>query len=166
MAYSGLVSLSACKSYSRTSGSMRKYAVCGSMRELGGACGKYGEVREACRRSMRESAGSIAGRMREVCGLYAGVYVSMFPAPAYCPHTPRILPNFSPHTGKDHRHLVRIDRSPVMRHHLVIRRHHLVMWRHLVRPVGNGRRHVVRIQRVTGNRAPLGNVAPLGKASW
>ena len=25
---------------------------------------------------------------------------------------------------------------------------------------------MVRIQRVTGNRAPLGNVVPLGKASW
>ena len=99
---------------------------------------------------MRESAGSIAGRMREVRGLYAGVYVSMFPAPAFCPHTPRILPNFSPHTGKDHRHLVRIDRSPVMRHHLVIRRHHLVMWRHFVRLVGKGHRNLVRI-----NRSPV-----------
>ena len=135
----------------------------------GSLVGRAGNM-ERCAKHAGEVCGSlrasIAGRMREVCGLYAGVYVSMFPAPAYCPHTPRILPNFSPHTGKDHRHLVRIDRSPVMRHHLVIRRHHLVMWRHLVRPVGNGRRHVVRIQRVTGNRAPLGNVAPLGKASW
>ena len=96
-----------------------------------GVCGKY--------------CGRYAGGMRAVCGCLNVSRTRILPA--YSPHTSA----FSPHTGKDHRHLVRIDRSPVMRHHLVIRRHHLVIWRHLVRPFGNGRRHVVRIQRGTGN---------------
>ena len=106
MAYSELVSLSACKSYSRTPGSMRKYAVCGSMRELGGARGKYGRVCEACRSwreyaevcgSMREVSGSVrkyAGSMGEVCGEHGDIYSRLHPAyfPAYLQHTSRILP--------------------------------------------------------------------------
>ena len=61
------------------------------------------------------------------------------PSPVTPPRRARPLPCPAPplprRPGKAcHRRLVRINRSPVMRRHLVIRRHHLVMWRHLVRP--------------------------------
>ena len=106
MAYSELVSLSACKSYSRTPGSMRKYAVCGSMRELGGA-GRAGNM-EGCAKhagaggSMRKYAG-VCGKFREVCGStrivwgkYAGSMETYTRAyiPHTSPHTYNILPAY------------------------------------------------------------------------
>ena len=84
MAYSELVSLSACKSYSRTPGSMRKYAVCGSLVEHAGSmlkyaeacgclryvCGSMQEYVEVCGSTgeVRRKYAELCGRMREVCG--------------------------------------------------------------------------------------------------
>ena len=127
MAYSELVSLSACKSYSRTPGSMRKYAVCGSMRELGGA-GRAGNM-EGCAKhagaggSMRKYAG-VCGKFREVCGStrivwgkYAGSMETYTRAyiPHTSPHTYNILPAYFrrlPHTSAYSRQLLHASRAP------------------------------------------------------
>ena len=116
MAYSGLVSLSACKSYSRTSGSMRKYAVCGSMRELGGA-GRAGNM-EGCAKhagaggSTRKYAG-VCGKFREVCGstrIVWGKYAGSMETYIF----PRILTTYFPHTSADSRILPHTPASSCM----------------------------------------------------